>query len=123
MDALNAGQLSGFEDVIFCVDLSSEMGEMWVESGGGTRLDIVKKSIANFIRLKSALSLCHRFGLCVITDDVSLLLEPTSDIELVFSMVETLAHSPTASSFDFACLFYRIEQVGNRLWQFKVKSR
>mmetsp|Transcript_75422 Transcript_75422/g.151628 ORF Transcript_75422/g.151628 Transcript_75422/m.151628 type:complete len:238 (-) Transcript_75422:140-853(-) len=104
------------EDILLCIDVNSEMGELWGEGGSSSRLDTLKTSISHFVRHKAAINKAHRFGVCVLTDGVSLNLEPTGDIDLVLAIIDACREAPSEQSFELDKLVHGIDQwFGGRL--------
>jgi hypothetical protein len=96
------------EEILLCLDVHNEMGEAWGE-GSVSRLDVVKAALGHFVRHKAAMNPQHRFGVCVLSDDASLVLEPTEEIGLVLAMIDACREAPNPASFDFTKLVQGVD--------------
>ena len=108
------------EDILLCVDVGvAELDEPWPSEAENpkaapTRLDVVKQGLQHFIRHKSRFNKKHRFGLCILTDEASWILDLTADIDIVLAMVNSLQVVPSSSgseTFEFDKLTALLTQV------------
>mmetsp|Transcript_28726 Transcript_28726/g.37104 ORF Transcript_28726/g.37104 Transcript_28726/m.37104 type:complete len:120 (+) Transcript_28726:56-415(+) len=108
-----SGPLPGvFEDILFCVDLNNEMDEPWGENEqNSSRIQVLQRTLDFFVKHKNMFDKRHRFGICTMTDSVSLVLDFTNDIELVSTMISSLISVSCQPSFDFVNLFNGLNEV------------
>lgn len=115
MTSVGPAPLDSTEDILLIVDCSSEMGEMWGDSDGPTRLSVIKQNLRCFVRHKLSFNSEHRFGVCSLTDSASLVLEFTNDSDLLEGVIDALQMAPSGKSFEFGYLLASLEEwVGPR---------
>jgi Mg-chelatase subunit ChlD len=99
------------EDILLCIDLSPEMNEPWGESTSSSRFEMVREALCCFAKHKLSWDKRNRIGICVFADIASVLLEFTSEIDLVAAMIKSINPTSASQVFSFDNLFGSFGEV------------
>ena len=115
------------EDILLCVDVGGEEltepwhPAVWSEDAPSmrtqSRLDVVKEGLRHFVQHKARFSNRHRFGVCMLSDDASWVLDFTTEEDIVQATINSMEVLPShddSGAFEFDKLVAPMMMVGIR---------
>eukprot|EP00128_Syssomonas_multiformis_P001192 Colp12_sorted_trinity150504_noHs@20261 len=99
------------EKIIFCIDLSSEVGKPFQNGNDPrTKLHFIMSAIRRFVRIKNKINPAHEYAIICCTDHPLWYSDFTSDAEQVVQRLDALIAQEDCNQFDLSMLFETISQ-------------